>query len=338
VRRLETAALVGVFSLVLAACGSEDPANTADGGGAGAGGGSAPEMTKLTMAVGATTANTIPYWVCQTEGICEDHGIELEMVTMPGAQSRTALASGSVQIVSTGVVDMAGAIVAGNPMQIVGVTYPYPFFWLVGQKELEGPEDLEGKTVAVSTPGASSDAALALAMEPTGLVRGEDYEVVFVGDNPARRAALEQGVVDAIITAPPSANELEAQGFSVLVDLIEEKAPYGYSSIGIDTDWAEDEANQEVLANFLAAYIESVAFAKDNPDVAYELMRKELNLTDQTLMEEVYDLAVGNLPETPRVDEGVISGSIAYSEEPGVQDAEVDSLYTNEYIDRAEEK
>jgi hypothetical protein len=61
------------------------------------------------------------------------------MITLSGTKAPPALASGSVQISDSGISDLAGAIVAGSPITIVGTTYPYQFFRLYGRKGMTSP-------------------------------------------------------------------------------------------------------------------------------------------------------------------------------------------------------
>ena len=61
-----------------------------------------------------------------------------------------------MQISDSGISDLAGAIVAGSPITIVGTTYPYQFFRLYGRKGMTSPAELKGKTIAASSAGSAS--------------------------------------------------------------------------------------------------------------------------------------------------------------------------------------
>lgn len=318
------AVLVAALVALVAGCGSgADPAT-----GTGAQG---PRTIKI--ALGATTAASIPLWVGVDKGVFAKKNIDVEFITLSGTKAPPALASGSVQISDSGISDLAGAIVAGSPISIVGTTYPYQFFRVYGKQGLTAPAQLAGKTIAASSAGSASDTAIEAAMAPTGLERGKDYQVTFIGDNAARSAALEQGVVDAIVVSPPTAQLVEKKGFPDIADLITEKAPYGYSSFGVLKDWAQQ--NRGLLVDFLSAYAESVQLSKSDKQAVFDAERKNLNLTDEDVLQEVYDVSVAVMPEYPSSDPATVAATLRFSQNPAVAAADPATMIDNSYVDEA---
>jgi ABC-type nitrate/sulfonate/bicarbonate transport system substrate-binding protein len=325
VKRLGTAALALALSLALAACGSGDSS-----GGSGSGGGT----RTIKIAVGATTAASIPLWVGIDQGIFKKHNFSVSLVTLSGTKAPPALASGSVQISDSGISDLAGAIVAGAPITIVGTTYPFQFFRMYGQKGITSPADLKGKTIAASSAGSASDTAIEVAMGPSGLKRNTDYKVTYIGDNGARRAALQQGVVQAVVVSPPTAELVAKDGFPVVADLIKEKQPYGYSSFGVQKSWATK--NKAELVDFLTAYAEAVNYSKQHKDAAFAAEKKYLNLTDQTIIQDVYDVSVAQMPAYPTTDLATAQNTVKYSQNEAVRKVDPSTLFDNSYVSQAQ--
>jgi ABC-type nitrate/sulfonate/bicarbonate transport system substrate-binding protein len=147
-------------------------------------------------------------------------------------------------------------------------------------------------------------------------------------------AALAQGVVDAIVVSPPTAQQAAAQGFSLVVDLIAEKSPFGYSAIGVDKGWAKD--HHDILVEYLQAYAESVQYAKDHPEAAYAVEKSELGLTDDAIIKSVYDVSVGLMPAYPVTDEKTVQATISLSDNAKVAAADPSSLYDNSYVEEAQ--
>jgi NitT/TauT family transport system substrate-binding protein len=325
VKRLGTAALALALSLALAACGSGDSS-----GGSSASGGT----RTIKIAVGATTAASIPIWVGIDQGIFKKHNFTVSMVTLSGTKAPPALASGSVQISDSGISDLSGAIAAGSPITVVGTTYPFQFFRMYGQKGITSPAQLKGKTIAASSAGSASDTAIEVAMGPSGLKRNTDYKVTYIGDNGARRAALQQGVVQAIVVSPPTAELVAKDGFPVVADLIKEKQPYGYSSFGVQKSWATK--NKAELVEFLSAYAEAVNYSKQHSDAAFAAEKKYLALTDQKIIQDVYDVSVSQMPAYPTTDLATVQNTIKYSQNPAVQKLDPNSVFDNSYVTEAQ--
>jgi len=325
-RALSWLAGVAAVALVASACGSgSTPAAGSNGG-----------VRTIKIAVGATTAASLPLWVGMDKGIFAKHDLDVQMITLSGTKAPPALASGSVQISDSGISDLAGAIVAGSPITIVGTTYPYQFFRLYGRKGMTSPSELKGKTIAASSAGSASDTAIQAAMASTGLQRGRDYQVTYIGDNGARSAALQKGVVDAIVVSPPTAQLVEQQGFPDIADLISEKAPYGYSSFGVLKSWAQE--NHDELVDFLVAYGEAVSASKSDKQATFDAARKNLQLTDDQILQEVYDVSVAVMPPFPATDPKTVAATIALSQNPAVVKADPASLIDNSFVQEAQQK
>ncbi|MCW2898003.1 MAG: NMT1-like protein [Streptosporangiaceae bacterium] len=328
-KRLATAAVALTAAVGLAACGSGSSSSAS--GSSGSSG--APAMRPIKIAVGATTAASIPLWVGIDQGIFKKAGFDVSMVTLSGTKAPPALASGSVQISASGISDLAGAIVAGSPITIVGTNYPFQFFRMYGQKGITSTAQLKGKTIAASSAGSASDTAIQSAMESSGLQRGRDYQVTYIGDNGARSAALQQGVVQAIIVSPPTAELVEQRGYPDLANLIKAKQPYGYSSFGVQKSWASQHKAE--LVDFLTAYAQAVDYSKQHQDAAFAAEKKYLGLTDQGVITDVYNVSVAVMPAYPVTDVATVKGTIQFSQNPAVQKADPASLFDNTYVNQA---
>jgi ABC-type nitrate/sulfonate/bicarbonate transport system substrate-binding protein len=327
-RRFTVAAALALVPIFFAAaCG-----HPSSGDGASAGQAGAPVDFKI--AYGATSATNIPIYLGIENGIFTKYGLNVSMVLLPGTKAPPALATNSVQLTQSGVSDMAGAIVAGSPFTISAVPYPWMFFQLFGQKGMTSVGDLKGKTIAASSAGASSDTAINIAMKDSGLVRGKDYNVVYIGDNGPRMAALQQGVVNAIVVSPPTAQLVAQQGFPDLNDMIAEKIPYGYGSFGVNKAWAA--AHKDTMVKFFQAYAESVNLGKNDKEAAYAVEKKDLGLTDQKIIESVYDVSIAVMPDYPVTQAETIKATTTNSQNQKVVQADPNALFDNSYVQTAQ--
>ena len=285
--------------------------------------------------MGATTAASLPLWVGMDQGIFAKHNIDVQIIVVVRHQgpARACAARRILDLVSP---TWRAPSWRARRSTIVGTTYPYQFFRLYGRKGMTSPSELKGGTIAASSAGSASYTAIQAAMGGTGLQRGRDYQVTYIGDNGARSAALQKGVVDAIVVSPPTAQLVEQQGFSDIADLISQKAPYGYSSFGVLKSWAQQ--NHGHLVDFLVAYGEAVNASKSDKQATFDAARKNLQLTDDAILQQVYDVSVAVMPAFPVTDPKTVASTIALSQNPAVVKADPASLVDNSFVQEAQQK
>jgi NitT/TauT family transport system substrate-binding protein len=285
-------------------------------------------MTKLTIGHGAVTATDTPYWVAADQGIYAKHGFEIEDITLTGgSQVAQALASGSVPIAAGGLGALLDAKLSGVDLTIVGSPYPWQFFQIYAQPQFKSMEDLRGKTIAASDPGSSSDRALIQVGQKYNMLPGKDFNVVYVGGTKERVQVLEQKVVDASIISPPNGFLAGKEGFVKVVDLIADKVPFGYAGMAVNTKWAQD--HPDLVQNFFQAYVEGLALAKSNKEMAKKSIGKYTQITDDDVLEEAYNVSVATMPLVPLVDADLVKLMLALSEQPNAKSVDPITLYDN---------
>jgi len=98
-------------------------------------------------------------------GLFKKHNLKLDIFyTDGGGETQQAVISNSAQIgVASGFLGAIGVFAKGGPIRIIGGSYTggSQVFWYVpAQSPVQRPQDLNGKTVAFSTIGASTHAGL----------------------------------------------------------------------------------------------------------------------------------------------------------------------------------
>src|SRR3989442_922750 len=84
------------------------------------------------------------------------------------------------------------------------------------QKNIQRPDQLKGKAVAVSRVGSSSDFATRYALDKYGLVPTKDVSILEIGTQPDRFAALESGRIQGVMLEVPLTLQAKKMGFRVL--------------------------------------------------------------------------------------------------------------------------
>ncbi len=101
-------------------------------------------------------------------GIFKKHGLDLEILyTQAGPEAITALIAGSVDVATaSGVTSALGTLTKGAPIRIIGneiVGAPDQYWYVPKESPVQKIADMNGKTIAFSLAGSSSNAA-ALAL------------------------------------------------------------------------------------------------------------------------------------------------------------------------------
>src|SRR3954447_6170235 len=166
-------------------CGAHSAENTAD-----------RPMEKLTIAYSSVSGNMATLWITQERGFFRKYGLDVQMAFIEsGATAVQSLVSKDV-----GFVQMAGAGVLQSRLRGSDVVMVAGFlntldYQLMVDKSVTRPEQLKGKTMAVSRFGSSSDFATRYALDKFGLTPDKDVTILEIGSQPARFAALETGKI-----------------------------------------------------------------------------------------------------------------------------------------------
>jgi len=143
----------------------------------------------------------LPVYIAQEKGFYRENNIDVDAVfTRGGGENVQAVVSGDAQIgLGTGTLAVITAFVKKAPIKIAGaeITGMDAFWYVQGNTPMRKLEDLAGKKVAYSRPGASSHmAVLAIAdqIKAKGL---KPAEPVSLGGIPEVFTAVRTGQADA---------------------------------------------------------------------------------------------------------------------------------------------
>jgi NitT/TauT family transport system substrate-binding protein len=176
---------------------------------------SADAADKIRIAVSNPNMPNLTTQVAQVRGFFRDENLDAEVIRMNPNISITALSTGDIDYCQLFGAVVGGAV-AGLPIRIVaGFLDNWPLT-MIAQGDIKSLRDIKGKTVGVSTFGATPDVLARLMVQRAGLDPEKDIKVLALGSDAARVTALKQRVVDAVVMSPPADVQLEKQGFRIL--------------------------------------------------------------------------------------------------------------------------
>ena len=164
-----------------------------------------PSKEKVRVALGSISVNASVIPVGKQAGLFAKHGIDVEPIYMGGGMnSLAAVTSGSVQFLAAGSTATISARLGGADIIMLAVQSNKFDYTLFSGADIKTPQDLKGKIVTGTRPGASADSALRLVLRKWGLEPDKDVIFISVAESQqGRLQALYRGSVSATVLSPP---------------------------------------------------------------------------------------------------------------------------------------
>jgi NitT/TauT family transport system substrate-binding protein len=247
-----------------------------------------PALEKLTIAYSAMSGTMAPLWITQERGFFRKYGLDVQLVFIESG-STTVQSLVAKEVVFA---QMAGAGVLQSRLRGSDVVMIAGFlntmdYQLMVEKGITRPDQLKGKTLAVSRFGSSSDFATRYALDKFGLVPERDVTILEIGSQPARFAALEAGKIQAAMVAVPLTLKAKALGFHTLADL--QMLGLEYQHTGLATTQALIKSRPDLVRNVLKAFVEGIHYYKTHRDESLAILAKYMKIPDRAVLAEVYE-------------------------------------------------
>ena len=261
--------------------------------------GSAQTRDKVRVALGSISVNTSVIPVGTQYGLFAKYGVDLEPIYMGGGMnSLAAVTSNSVQFLSAGSTATISARLGGVDITMLTVQSSKLEYSIFAALEIKTPQDLKGKIVTGTRPGASADSALRLMLRKWGLEPGKDVIFISVGDSQqGRMNALQRGSVVATALTPPFSGVARQLGFRELIDMRKTDIEYAGSAIAGMVGYIK--SHPQMVENFLKGYIESLHFFRTQKEKTIAGIMKFMKMSDRARAEEGYEYYLDLMPVMP---------------------------------------
>jgi NitT/TauT family transport system substrate-binding protein len=226
----------------------------------------APAMAldRIRIAVSNPNMPNLTVAMAQKNGLFKDEALEAEIIRMNPNVAITALATGDVDYCQLFGAVVGGAI-AGLPVRIVaGFLDNWPMT-LIAQPELKALKDLKGKTLGISSFGATPDVAARMMIKQAGIDADKEIKILALGSDAARLMALKQRVVDVVVISPPADTQMEKQGYRILARAYE---LFSFPYLGLGTHTRKIKDKPDEIRRVIKATIRANRFIRDNRDEA----------------------------------------------------------------------
>ncbi|HEY2990326.1 MAG TPA: ABC transporter substrate-binding protein [Candidatus Binatia bacterium] len=254
---------------------------------------------KVRVALGSISVNSSVIPIGKENGLFAKHGIDIEPIYMGGGiNSLAAVTSGAVQFLSAGSTATISARLGGADITIVAVQSDRIDYTVFTNQDIKSPQDLRGKIVTGTRPGASADSAIRLYLRRVGLEPDKDVIFISVAESQQGRLnALTRGTVAATVLAPPFSGIAKQMGMRELADLRKLDVAYAGNSIAAMGPYLKSQPT--TVENFLRGYVESLHFFRAQKERTISSIMRYLKINDRARAEEGYDYYVELMPAMP---------------------------------------
>src|SRR5262245_32153806 len=153
-------------------------------------------LEKLIIAYSSLSGTQAPLWITYERGFFRRYGLDVQLVYIEsGSTTVQSLTNKEVAFAQMGGAAVLQSRLRGSDVMIIAGFLNTMDYQLMVEKAISRPDQLKGKTLAVSRFGSSSDFATRYALEKFGLVPDRDATILEIGSQPARFAALESGKI-----------------------------------------------------------------------------------------------------------------------------------------------
>jgi NitT/TauT family transport system substrate-binding protein len=216
----------------------------------------------------------------QAAGFFKDAGLDIEIFwTDGGAQTLTAAVSGSVDVaLSNGFLGVVGAYVKGAPIKIIsaemtGATEIY--WWVKADSPYQTLKDVpEGKTIAFSSPGSSSNLILLALLKQSG----SKAKPIATGGVPGTTTQVMTGQIDVGWSVVPLGLQDVQEGKRRIIARANEVVEMRNQTIRVNIVNADIlKAKRAAITKFMEVYAKSIDWAYSNPQ-AIEMFAKNMKV------------------------------------------------------------
>jgi NitT/TauT family transport system substrate-binding protein len=284
--------------------------------------GAEPSKEKIAFAYAAISPTMAGVWMAKEIGAFDRHGLNVDLVHISsGAVAIQALVGGSVHAALGASNAVLAAIIKGAPIIAVGSNTSRPGMQLWVQPEIQRPEQLQGKTLAITRFGSTSEFVTRLIMRKLDL-EGKTELRQFGGVVEADigfRARQAEGRVSSQAPGP---------GARMLVDAAELGIPFSMNLLAVSNDYYRKSPKS--VEGIVAAYIEGIAALKTGKPQALKLLAKYMGQRGGT-SEMHYEFVTKYLDSVPRVDPAAVDTVL---EMVGSSGATKTKLFDNSIVER----
>lgn len=304
------------------------------------GGEATGELDQVTFAPTAPLPIYWPYYyIAEPLGFYEDEGIDIEFANVQTAVQQSLL-SGRLTFSGTGLDYIPQAPTLDDPPKWFMNVDRY--LWVMvtlADSEFQTAADLAGGRIGINAPHDSLDADF--LMGAAGVPQ-DQYELIPVGEDLQAMVQLEEGAIDAFVTAGAVSVEAIRDFTDTEIRIIENEAAESFYNVGsmLRLDQLEDPEQRDLAVRFGRAVARGMVWTWENPELTgrliFEMVPEQAEDEEQAirLIEAGNEANRGSYESRGEMELEVYQEMVDQHAEQGLIEESYDAsiLFTNELL------
>ncbi|HWP24237.1 MAG TPA: ABC transporter substrate-binding protein [Candidatus Binatia bacterium] len=237
----------------------------------------------------------LPAFVALEKGFYKREGLDAELISVRNAVTAVqALLGNQIHFIFS-VGPQMPSIWEGADIILLAQQVGRPTFSMMVTPDIQKVTDLKGKKIGVSF-GGSTFAGTKAMLELYKLNPEKDVQYVSIPGSQPKIAAMQQGIIQAALLAPPSDYVALKAGFKRLANLADLFKDTSFSGLAATGKTVRE--NPQFVKRMVRAMVRGVLYARNNPEEAVQTMVKHWRMEREVAV-DAYNLVKEALVPVP---------------------------------------
>lgn len=215
----------------------------------------------------------LPLYVGMRTGLFAQENLEIQWIQVGSSVVVTALLAGEIDVAGIAGSSMRAAA-RGAPLKAILFPYSRSLFVLMGAPGIKRVQDLKGKVIGTTGPGATTELAASMVLQHHGMDPKKDVTFMNIGGAETSVIAMRNGTIHARAFNPDAAVLLKKQGFTEL-GVLADMGPWPWA--GYSTSDAHLANRRDKLKRWTRAMVKSLEYIRTRKDETFKIAQAEFN-------------------------------------------------------------
>jgi len=237
----------------------------------------------------------MPAFVSLEKGFYKREGLDAELISVRSAVTAVqALLGNQIHFIFS-VGPQMPSIWEGSDIILLAQMIGRPTFSMIVTPDIQRITDLKGKKIGVSFGGSTFSGTKAL-LELNKMNPDKDVQYISIPGSQPKIAALQQGIIQGALLAPPSDYMAVKAGFKRLVNLADVFKDTSFS--GLAATGKTIREHPQFVKRMVRAIVRGVIHSRDYPEDAIQTMMKHWRM-ERDVSVDAYNLVKESLQPVP---------------------------------------
>lgn len=213
----------------------------------------------------------LPLFVGMRAGYFAQEGLEIQWIVVNSSVVVSALLAGEIDVAGIAGSSMRAAA-RGAPLKANFFPYNKSLFVLMGAPGIKRVQDLKGKVIGTTGPGATTEVAASIVLQSHGMDPKKDVTFMTIGGAETSLIAMRNGTIQARAFNPDAAFIMKKQGYTEL-GVLADMGPWPWA--GYSTSDAQLANRRDKIKRWTRAMVKSLQLMLNSKDEVYKIAQAE---------------------------------------------------------------